>query len=602
MSRAARVILIIIGVLVILVVAAPFLIPVNDFRPTIEQKASAALGRKVQLGNLSLSLLSGSLAADNLSVADDPKFSSSPFLTAKSIRVGVELIPLITSKQLNITGITIDNPEANLIRGPKGEWNYSSFGTSGAKTEEKQPSGAKPEAASKSEPRPTESAPSQASGKSASSEVSIQKFNLNNGRIRVGSTTAKKRSVYDKVDISASNVSLTTKFPVSLAANLPGGGNLKLEGNVGPVDQSNAAISPVDAKLTISSLNLATAQVLDPSLGLGGLLDLSASLSSQSGVANLSGNAKLSRALLVQGGTPASIPVSIDFRTKYDLRKNAGVLEPSTLKIGNAAAHLEGPYEVPAEATVVHIKLIGENLPAKDLETFLPALGINVPSGATLLSGTMNVNLQMNGPTNKLITTGNAGMFNAKLAGFDLGSKMAAISSLAGIKTGNLLEIEKLTTDASLSPTGTQIQNFNAVLPQLGTLVGNGTIDAKNELDLKMAATLTHTLGRAASVAGSAASGAAANAIGGLLGKVTGGASSPLGNCKGSDGAPTIPFQVKGTTKDPKFVPDVGGVAAGMLKSQLGCFGGSQKSSQQPGQQAPSNPADAIRGLFKKKP
>src|SRR6202007_1636738 len=126
-------------------------------------------------------------------------------------------------------------------------------------------------------------------------------------------------------------------------------------------------------------------------------------------------------------------------------------------------------------------------------------------------------------------------------------------------------------------------------------------IDAKNELDLKMAATLTHALGAAAGAAGNAATGAASSAIEGLLGKVIGGASNPLGNCKGSGGAPTIPFQVKGTTKDPKFVPDVGGVAAGMLKSQLGCFGGAgQKSSQQqPGQQAPSNPADTIRGLFK---
>jgi AsmA protein len=614
MSRTARVILIIIGVLIVLVIIAPFLIPVNEFRPTIEQKASTALGRKVDLGNLSLSLLSGSLTADNLSVADDPKFNSSPFLTAKSIKVGVELIPLITSKQLNITGITIDNPEVTLIRDPKGEWNYSSFGTSGAKGGENAPSGAKSEEkqapsarkepAGKPEPKPAESAPPQESSKSASNELSIQKFNLNNGRISIGSTTSQKRSVYDKVDVSASNVSLATRFPVSLTANLPGGGNLKLEGNVGPVDQSNSALTPVDAKLTINSLNLATAEILDPSLGLGGLLDLSASLASQNGTANLSGNAKLSRALLVQGGTPASIPVSVDFRTKYDLRKNTGVLDPSTLKIGNAAAHLQGTYEVPAEGAVLHIKMTGENLPAKDLETFLPAVGVNLPSGATLQTGTMNLNLQMNGPTNKLVTTGNAGLFNAKLAGFDLGSKMAAISSLAGIKTGSDLEIEKLTTDASLSPTGTQIQNFDAVLPQLGTLVGNGTIDAKNELDLKMAATVTHALGGVASAAGNAAGGAASNALGGLLGKVTGGASSPLGNCKSTGGGgPTIPFQVKGTTKDPKFVPDVGGVAASMLKSQLGCFGGGQKSSQQqPGQKAPSNPADAIRGLFKKKP
>jgi phage tail tape-measure protein len=142
--------------------------------------------------------------------------------------------------------------------------------------------------------------------------------------------------------------------------------------------------------------------------------------------------------------------------------------------------------------------------------------------------------------------------------------------------------------------------------------VGNGTIDAKNELDFKMAATLKNAIGGAAGAAGGAATGAASDAIGGLLGKVTGGAASGaagglLGNCKNANGGsgPTLPFQIKGTTKDPKFIPDVGGVAASMLKSQLGCFGGGSQakasSQQQPQQQNPNNPIDALGGLFKKK-
>ena len=144
MSRTLRIVLIIVGLLVVLIIVAPFLIPVNQFRPTIEEKASAALGRKVDVGNLSLSLFTGSVAADNLAIADDAKFSQSPFLTAKSVRVGVELIPLILSKQLNITGITIDSPEVTLIRDPHGEWNYSSFGTSAAKSQAAQTPAATP--------------------------------------------------------------------------------------------------------------------------------------------------------------------------------------------------------------------------------------------------------------------------------------------------------------------------------------------------------------------------------------------------------------------------------------------------------------------------
>jgi uncharacterized protein involved in outer membrane biogenesis len=59
MDRKPRNILIAVGIVILILVIIPFLIPVNQFKPTIEEKASAALGRQVQLGDLSLSLLTG---------------------------------------------------------------------------------------------------------------------------------------------------------------------------------------------------------------------------------------------------------------------------------------------------------------------------------------------------------------------------------------------------------------------------------------------------------------------------------------------------------------------------------------------------------------
>src|ERR1700683_4800203 len=141
MSRSVQIAAIVVGVLIVLVLIVPFLIPVNQFRPTIEQKASAALGRKVEVGNLSLSLFSGGLGADNLAIADDPKFSNTPFLTAKTVKVGVELMPLIFSKTLNVTDVTIDSPQVTLIRDPGGEWNYSTLGTSAGNSPAQAPAG-----------------------------------------------------------------------------------------------------------------------------------------------------------------------------------------------------------------------------------------------------------------------------------------------------------------------------------------------------------------------------------------------------------------------------------------------------------------------------
>ncbi|HET9802200.1 MAG TPA: AsmA family protein [Candidatus Acidoferrum sp.] len=567
MGRTFKIVGIIVAVVVVLLLIAPFLIPVNKFRPTIEQTASESLGRKVEVGDLSLSLFTGSLTAKNLAIADDKKFSPSPFLTAKSLSVGVEIMPLIFSKTLNVTGITIDEPEVTLLRNAAGQWNYSSIGGSAS------PSSAKP-----------------ASNKSSSTstpEISVKKLELKNGKIIVGTTNSQKRNTYDHVTLTASDVSLNAKFPLSVSAELPGGGQFKLDGEAGPLDKADTSLTPVNAKIHVSSLDLARTGFLDPNLGLGGLVDMDSTVTSQNGAAETKGSLKLSKALLVQGGSPAGVPAIVDFGTKYDLRRNSGVIAPSTVKIGSATAKVNGNYESKGEETSVDVKLVGESMPAKDLQAFLPAIGVNLPKGAALNAGTLSTNLDIKGPTDKLVTDGTIGLYSAKLEGFDLGSKMAAVSALTGLKTGKDLEIEKLTTNVHMAPNGLRAENFNAVLPALGTLVGGGTLDSKNNLDFKMAATIT---GGALGAVGSAGSG-----LGSLLGAATGSKNSA---CKGGT---TIPFLIQGTASDPKFLPDVGGVAAGLLKSQLGCTGGALLGAGEKGTQTPQNTVEALSGLFGKK-
>jgi len=566
MGKRFRILLIAVVVLVVLLVAVPFLIPVNKFRPTIEQTASNALGRKVSVGDLSLSLLSGSLTAKDLSVGDDPKFSPSPFLTAKSLSVGVEVLPLIFSKTLNVTGITIDEPQVTLLRNAAGQWNYSSLGAS-----------SKPTAASSS---------SKAS--SSTPEVSVKKLELKDGKIIVGTTTSQKRNSYDHVTVTASDVSMNSKFPVTVSAELPGGGQFKLDGNAGPLDKADTALTPLDAKIHVNSLDLARTGFLDPALGLGGLVDMDSTLASKNGSAETKGTLKLSKALFVQGGSPAGVPAVVEFGTRYDLRKNSGIITPSEVKIGSAVAHLNGTYESRGEETSVDVKLVGDSMPAKDLEAFLPAIGVNLPKGASLTAGTLSTNLDIKGPTDKLVTDGTIGLNAAKLEGFDLGSKMAAITALTGLKTGKDLAIEKLATNVHMAPNGLRAENFNAILPALGTLAGGGTLDSKNNLDFKMAATLT---GGAIGAMGNAG-----NNIGSLIDAATGAGKSS--SCKGGT---TIPFLIQGTSSDPKFVPDVGGIAAGLLKSQLGCSGGTLLGAGEKGAKTPENAVDVITGLFGKK-
>jgi AsmA protein len=529
----------VVAIFVILLVV-PFLIPINKFKPTIESKASEALGRKVQLGNLSLSLLTGSVGIDDVSVSDDPKFNPGPFLTAKTVKVGVELIPLIFSQQLNVTEITVVDPQVTMLKDPSGRWNFSSIGGTSSK------------------PAP-KSAPS--SGSSSAESLSIGKLRLEDGQITLGNTNSKKRTVYTKVNLTATDVAMKNNFPVLFSLQGPGGGTMKIDGKIGPVDSEDAALTPQNVKLTISGLNLASTGFLDPSLGLGGLVDMDANLVSEKGQMATKGQLKLSKAVLVAGGSPAGVPLIVNFDTKYDLVKGTGILHPSTINIGNAKSNLSGTYKSEGDDFAVDLKITGDSLPATDLESFLPALGINLPDKSRLSAGTMNTNLHVSGPTNKLVTDGTIGLFNGKLAGFDLGKKLSGIGSLAGIKSGGDLIIEKFTTNLHMAPTGLRADNLDAVVPALGSMVGNGTVDAKNNLDFKLVATVNNAVA-------TAAAGSAAGGLGGNMGKMLGGGAAA---CK--NGGIKVPLQIHGTTANPQFVPDIGGAAASLLKSEFSCVG-----------------------------
>ena len=544
MKGILRYVLIGVGILVLALIAIPFFLSPNQFRPTIEEKLSAALGRPVKVGNLSLSLLSGSLAADDLSIADDPAFSKEAFLTAKSLKVGVEMSPLIFSRALHITGVTIEKPEVALIKNAEGQWNFSSLATSDAKPAPKGVAGGAP-------------------------DFSIKKLELTDGRVTVKSTTSPKTHSYENLHLEAFDVSATSSVPFSLTAKLPGGGDLKVEGKAGPVDSKDATLSPLDAKISITALDLAGTGFVDPSTGIAGLMDFNSSISAKGGEAHAQGTVKLAKLQVRKGGAPSGVPVNVDFDSNYDLRRSAGVLKEGAVKIGNAVAHLAGTYDLKGEVAVLNMKINAQNMPVQDLQSFLPALGIVLPKGSSLQQGTLSANLNAEGPIDRLVTTGNVGLYEAKLAGFDLSSKMAAISALTGGRSAPDTSIQKLTSNLRVAPEGIRADAMNLVMPAIGTVTGAGTMSAENHLDFKMVATLS-------------ASGGAVGAVGGLLGGGKGG---------------KIPFRIEGTTSDPKFVPDMGGAVAGIAQGALGNLADGLIKGKKPGKGV----TDALGGFFGKK-
>ena len=512
---ARKIIYIVGGVVVVLllvVILLPFVIDANRFRPEIESSLNVALNRKVDIGNIRLSILSGGVTVENVSISDDPSFNTGPFLKAKSLSVNLELFPLIFSRAIHVTGLTIDQPSVTLLRSQAGTWNFSTLG------------------ASQNQTKSASAAGSSSSASSSSPDLSVQSFSLKNGTIVIGNTGGNARShTYDQVNVKASDLSYTTQFPFDLTARTPGNGSLKLAGKAGPLNPRDSAATPLNASLEIKNLDMKTTGFIDPSAGIAGVLDFSGTLNSDGRTATTNGKIIATHLQLVPAGSPAAQPVDVDYEATYELKPQTGQLRRGNVHIGKATADLSGNFNNSGAVATVQMKLNGQNMPASDLESVLPALGLTLPSGASLKQGTLNANLAINGPVDKLVTTGPVNLSNAKLTGFDLGSKMGSLGSLAGISKVGDTDIQTFSSDVRVAPEGIRNDDVNLVVPSIGAMTGSGTISADHKLDFKM---IAH-LGRQSSSA------------------------QPLAKPAAGGG---IPFKVEGTTSNPQIVPDVGGI------------------------------------------
>jgi len=519
----------------VLILAVPWLIRADRFRPVLASELSNALGREVRLGHLSLSLLSGALAAGDISISDDPAFSKTPFVQAKSLRIGVAMRPLIFARKLQIKGIYLDKPEITLIRSAAGDWNFSRIGPK---------SGGSQGAAS--------------GGKadvSAAGSIAVDELRITGGRVTLfrGSEN-RKPFVYDKVDLSARNLSFASVSPFSFATALPGGGSAKIDGRAGPIHTADASLTPFSATIAVEGLDLVASGIAGPDSGLSARIDFQGSVDSDSRQMHSKGNAGVDRLRLVKSGSPAGMPVSITYRIRHDLRSQSGVIAEGQVGCGRAAARLSGSYDVRGDDLLMVLKVRGEGMPVQDLESLLPALDLTLPDGASLQGGALTADLVAQGSLDTLVISGTAGVRDVRLIGFDLGTRLATVATLAGLQPRETTGIEEFTMDLRIAPAGIQISRLVLTVPALGELTGYGEIGSGHSLDFRMLARLKSS--------------------GTILNGLTGIAGVRIGETI------NVPFLIGGTTADPKFRPDVKGIAGNILE---GMFPGKAAKAEKKG-------------------
>jgi AsmA protein len=538
-AAAAALVIVVVGLI-------PLFVNADTFRPTIENQLTTSLGRKVTLGHLSLSLFTGSLVAQDISIADDSSLSNSPFLQAKELRIGIELGELLFHHSVQMTDLTVDSASIHLIHAQNGTWNFSSMGSAAAQPASSQ-SGSVP-------------------------ALTVSELKIKNGSGTVSSLPAAGNPIAcSDINLTVHQFSFATSFPFELSATIPGDGSIKISGTAGPISQKDASQTPFQATLEIKHFDPVAAGVVQPGDGISMLADFDAQVTSDSGNLQSTGKIVASRLQLARNGSPSPQPVNIDYTVSDNLGSRTGQVSDLAIHTGTVAVHLNGGYNATGQDAVLDLHLSAPNLPIDQLEQLLPAAGVRLPTGSRLSGGTLTASLAITGPANAITIAGPVEIDNTQLAGFDLGSRIQGLNPFAGTKNGT--QIEKLSTTLNSSPQSTQFSSIYASIPMIGTASGTGSVSPGGALDFQLTAKLSAT----SAVGGLASTGI--NAVGGLLG-------APKATLTDEG----IPLTITGTTSDPSIKANVGA----MLKQTAGGLLGNSSGQQK------SNPIKSVKGLFGK--
>jgi AsmA protein len=527
MKRLLIGVVVVVVALVVLAGAALLLVDVNHFRPQIQASLGKALGREVTLGQLHLAPFSGSLKADEIHIGDDPAFGRQPFVSARSLQLGVRLWPLLIDRELHVTSLTLDAPVVRLSQDRKGNWNFAGLGGGPAR-------------------------PAQGGASGVPSGLTVDRLRIDDGRIEL-TRMAGDRKVYDHVQLSADHIGMQAAFPFALKADVAGGGTLALDGKLGPWKAGNAVQTPVDAHLAMHDLDLVGAGLMARDSGVGGVLDLDAHIASAKGMLRSKGRIDARKLQLVASGSPSPQPLRIDYQASYRLDAGTGQLVDTALHAGKARLAIGGSFDNRPAVMRLDLKVNGQRQPVDDLQPLLPVFGVILPKDSRLAGGTASMDLTVRGPLDALVIHGPVALDGTRLAGYSLGAKLGGALALAGISAPKDTVISHAEATLTISPKGIDADPASAQIAQLGSFTGKGRMAADGALDFRMLVKLDE---------GVTGAGQAGKGLAGLLGgSKAGGALGGLIKGMTTNG---VGVRVGGTASAPSFKLDPA-AAVGLL-------------------------------------
>jgi hypothetical protein len=113
----------IVALFLLLGIIAPF-INAAAFGTEIQHALQSALGRKVQIGKVHFTILSGpGFLLEDVSISEDPRFGLEPFAFVEALNVRVRPDKLLLGR-IQISSLQLDRPSLNLVKQSDGTWNF----------------------------------------------------------------------------------------------------------------------------------------------------------------------------------------------------------------------------------------------------------------------------------------------------------------------------------------------------------------------------------------------------------------------------------------------------------------------------------------------
>jgi AsmA protein len=410
----------------------------NDYRATIQTKLEQQLNRKVSLGNMSLGLFPLRFKVADLSISEDPRFSSnSPFLKTQELSVSVKLLPLL-SKSVEVDSLSLERPSVELIKNAQGAWNFASLG-------EKPPAAPAPSTAPKTSPPPTSSTP--ASSSSSEQQFSLGELAINDGQVAVTDIQDHRpRTVYDHIDVKLTDFAPNTPFSVETSVHLPGPGNQEvgLKGKGGPLAHENPATTPFKGTLDLKNVDIAGLQkfLQSPALvNTSGVLSGHTDIANENGKLSANGQMTLDKPRL--HGIDVGYPINADYNVSDDVGNDLLRIEKGAIKLGQTPLSITGTVNHKPTPVQLDVNVKASDVTIAEIARLAAAAGVAFAPGTTV-NGKINADIKAQGSADKPA-------LNGTLAGRDI--------QISGKEIAKPVEVKAL--NIALTPTEIHSDNFN---------------------------------------------------------------------------------------------------------------------------------------------